>query len=93
MRISEFMGVKLCPTCEGKRLRKEALAVLVEDANIIDVTGWPVNRTLEWVKTLSSGGDSPLNSRQKAIAERILREINATGSRARSRVARCSASA
>ena len=77
MRISEFMGVKLCPTCEGKRLRKEALAVLVEDANIIDVTGWPVNRTLEWVKTLSSGGDSPLNSRQKAIAERILREINA----------------
>ncbi len=28
MRISEFMGIKQ-PTCHGKRLRKEALAVLV----------------------------------------------------------------
>ena len=77
MRISEFMGVKQCPTCKGKRLRKEALAVLVEDANIIDVTGWPVNRTLAWVNRLASAEDSPLNPRQKAIAERILREIQA----------------
>ena len=77
MRISEFMGVKQCPTCEGKRLRKEALAVLVQDANIIDVTSWPVNRTLAWVEGLASTKESPLSSRQKAIAERILREISA----------------
>ncbi|MEL7645404.1 MAG: excinuclease ABC subunit UvrA [Anaerolineaceae bacterium] len=77
MRISEFMGVKQCPTCEGKRLRKEALAVLVQNANIIDVTGWPVNRTLDWVNNLASPDSSPLKPRQQAIAERILREIHA----------------
>ncbi|HPS32834.1 MAG TPA: excinuclease ABC subunit UvrA, partial [Anaerolineaceae bacterium] len=77
MRISEFMGVKQCPTCQGKRLRKEALAVLVQDANIIDVTEWPVNRTLAWVNDLASPDASPLSARQQAIAERILREIRA----------------
>ncbi len=77
MRISEFMGIKQCPTCHGKRLRKEALAVLVEDVNIIEVTSWPVNRTLAWVDGLASADASPLSSRQKAIAERILREIRA----------------
>ncbi|MFZ3150885.1 MAG: excinuclease ABC subunit UvrA [Anaerolineaceae bacterium] len=72
-KIAEFMGVKPCPTCGGKRLRKEALAVTVADKNIIEVTEWPVNRTLEWVDQLSSEGI--LNSRQTAISERILKEI------------------
>jgi len=26
-KISEYMTDRICPTCEGKRLRKEALAV------------------------------------------------------------------
>ena len=41
-KITEFMTDRPCPTCEGKRLRPEALAVTVDDANIIEVTPWPV---------------------------------------------------
>jgi len=74
-RISEFMSERICPTCQGKRLRKEALAITVDNANIVEVTQWPVLHTLEWVNRLY-GAASPLTSRQRAIAERILKEIN-----------------
>ncbi len=74
-KISEFMSDRPCPTCNGQRLRPEAIAVTVDDVNIIQATGWPVNRTLDWVQRLSAT-KSPLTTRQKAIAERILKEIS-----------------
>ena len=73
-RINELMSERICPTCGGARLRKEALAVTIDGANIVEVTEWPVLRTLEWAKRLSSP-DTPLSSRQQAIADRILKEI------------------
>ncbi len=75
-RIAELMTEQVCPTCQGTRLRKEALAVTVDGVNIVEVTRWPVKRTLEWVRRLA-GRESPLNARQQAIAERILKEIEA----------------
>ena len=74
-KISEFMSDRPCPTCQGKRLNPAALAVTVDDVNIITVTAWPVLNTLEWVKKIS-GKNSPLTSKQKAIAERVLKEIS-----------------
>jgi excinuclease ABC subunit A len=73
-KIGEFMSDRPCPTCQGKRLRPEALAVTVDGVNIIEVTSWPINRALEWIERLS-GPQSPLSARQQAIAERILKEI------------------
>jgi len=73
-KISEFMSERLCPECNGARLRKEALSVTVDGVNIVEVTKWPVLRTLDWVERLG-GSDTPLNSRQRAIAERVLKEI------------------
>lgn len=73
-KIAEFMSQRTCPTCNGARLRPEALAVTVDGFNIVQVTKWHVLRTLEWVKRLA-GVDSPFTPRQKAIAERILKEL------------------
>jgi excinuclease ABC subunit A len=75
-KISEFMSERICPTCGGARLRKEAMAVTIDDLNIVEVTQWPVLRTLEWVRRLS-GLDTPLNARAQAISDRILKEIQA----------------
>lgn len=72
-RISEFMSDRPCPTCKGERLRPEALAVTVLDHNIVEVTNWPVNRTLEFIASLSSSG--VLSNRDFTIAERIIKEI------------------
>jgi excinuclease ABC subunit A len=75
-KITEFMSDKPCPTCHGNRLRPEALAVTVKDENILQITDWPVNESLDWVRSLM-GEDSPLTNRQKIISERILKEIEA----------------
>jgi excinuclease ABC subunit A len=73
-RIGELMSEQICPTCQGARLRPEALAVTVDGANILEVSQWPVIRTLAWARKLSSA-ETPLTSRQQAISERILKEI------------------
>ncbi|HET9589038.1 MAG TPA: excinuclease ABC subunit UvrA [Anaerolineales bacterium] len=74
-KISEFMSDRPCPTCKGKRLNPAALAVTVDEISIIEATSWPVLKTLEWVKKLS-GKNSPLTTKQKTIAERVLKEIH-----------------
>jgi excinuclease ABC subunit A len=74
-KISEFMSDRPCPTCGGKRLNASALAVTVDDVNIITVTSWPVLKTLDWIKKIG-GKNSPLTSKQKAIAERVIKEIS-----------------
>ena len=74
-KISEFMSDRPCPTCQGKRLNPAALAVTVDDVNIITVTSWPVLTTLEWVRKIS-GKNSPLTAKQKTIGERVLKEIS-----------------
>jgi excinuclease ABC subunit A len=74
-KIGIFMSMRPCPTCGGKRLRREAMAVTVDDKNIVEVTEWPILQTLKWIQRLCDPS-TPLNSRQQAIAERILKEIN-----------------
>ncbi len=75
-RIAEFMSDRPCPACKGARLRPEALAVTVDGYNIVEVTSWPIHRTLQWVERLS-GPQTPLGERQRAIADRVLKEIKA----------------
>ncbi len=72
-----FISLKPCPECHGKRLRKEAMGVTVDNRNIIQVTEWPVNKTLDWVHRLMDEQQTPLSKRDLVIADRILREINA----------------
>ncbi len=73
-KISEFMSEHTCTTCRGARLRREALAVTIGEHNIIEVTGWPVQRTLKWVDMLK-GPETIFSKRQEVIASRILKEI------------------
>jgi excinuclease ABC subunit A len=75
-KISEYMTDRPCPTCQGKRLRPEAIAVTVNDTNIIEATSWPINRILEWIEKIA-GPRSPFTIRQQAVSERILKEIRA----------------
>lgn len=73
-KISEFMNDSPCPTCRGDRLRAESLAVTIDGKNIMKVAGWPVERLLPWVESFM-GVDSPLDKREQAIADQVLKEI------------------
>ena len=72
-KISDYMSERPCEVCGGKRLRPEAVGVTVADKNIIEVTRWPVLKTVEWAKELKG----KLTPRQQKIATQILKEITA----------------
>src|SRR5438093_3911477 len=50
--IERYMSERPCPTCRGKRLKPEALAVTVTGKNIAEVTALTVSEALEWVGSL-----------------------------------------
>jgi excinuclease ABC subunit A len=77
MKLGSYITQSPCPECGGKRLRKEALGVTVDEKNIIDVTQFPVDELLSWINRIESQQDTPLSKRDQTIAERILREIQA----------------
>ena len=73
-KISEYMSETTCTTCHGARLRPEALAITVDDLDIISITKKPVQETLDWINRLS-GKKTPFSERDRIIASRILKEI------------------
>jgi excinuclease ABC subunit A len=73
--IERYMVSRLCPVCEGKRLKPESLAVTVGGRNIVEVSAMSVVQELEWVDTIGNGG--VLSEREQMIAREILKEIKA----------------
>ena len=67
--LEEFMTEQPCPACQGRRLRKEALAVTVGGLSIFEFTQLSVTDELKWVNGLK------LTDQQLLIADRILKEI------------------
>ncbi len=51
-KLEEYMSVRPCPTCHGKRLRPEALGVTVANKNIHEVTEMAVGDSLNWIQWL-----------------------------------------
>jgi excinuclease ABC subunit A len=78
-RLEEYMSIRPCPTCAGKRLRPMPLAVTVAGKNIHAVTSVSVADALVWVQELRGANGAPalLNARQMAIANQVLKEIDA----------------
>ncbi|MBI2011120.1 MAG: ABC-ATPase UvrA, partial [Candidatus Colwellbacteria bacterium] len=62
---------KPCSVCLGKRLRPEALAVLLRDRNIAEVVDLPISEAMKFFESLEKG----FNEKEKEIAETPLREI------------------
>ena len=74
-KIQQFMSERTCPSCRGRRLRPEALAVKLDGLNIAEVTSWSAARCLVWIERLQKG-KGELSERQRKIAERVLRELH-----------------
>ncbi|MBR2491531.1 MAG: excinuclease ABC subunit UvrA [Ruminiclostridium sp.] len=67
--LEECMSECPCPTCGGRRLKKEALAVTVGGLNIDEFCRQPVNEALSFVDRLV------LTETQTQIARQILKEV------------------
>ncbi|MFC1979555.1 excinuclease ABC subunit UvrA [Chloroflexota bacterium] len=77
LMTERYMVSKLCPVCEGKRLKPESLAVTIGSKNIVDVSSMSVAHTLEWANMIGNSDDAILSEREQIIARQILKEIQA----------------
>lgn len=67
----EYMFYTECPCCHGQRLKKESLAVTIDDKNIFEMTQFPVRELYELIDGLN------LTEQQKKIGAVVLKEIKA----------------
>ncbi|MFC6648278.1 MULTISPECIES: excinuclease ABC subunit UvrA [Paenibacillus] len=68
--IEGFMSAKPCHSCKGKRLKKEILAVTINERNVADVTDLSIGDCLDFFAELK------LSEKETAIANLILKEIS-----------------
>ncbi len=68
--IERYMSMRPCPSCRGRRLRREALGVLVHGRAIDQLVTLSVKEALAWFASLS------LTPREQHIAAKILKEVH-----------------
>lgn len=68
---ASFMQRKTCPTCNGGRLKNEAIHFKIDDKNITEVAQWDIDQLEKWLQKLPE----KLNKDQKKIGTEILKEV------------------
>ncbi len=69
--LEKFMVTRPCPTCRGKRLRPEVLAVTIDGQSIWQVSTRAVTEALAWTTDLPER----LTERERTIAYQVRKEI------------------
>src|SRR6202162_4599091 len=67
--LMDHMSATECPTCRGRRLRPESLAVKVNGMSIADFTALPISEALEVARSIKLAG------REEKIAGRVMHEV------------------
>jgi excinuclease ABC subunit A len=68
--IEQYMVVRLCPKCLGKRLKPEVLAVTVDGKSIYDIVSMPIDKTKEFF------GARKTNKISQPIVKEIINRLN-----------------
>ena len=68
--IEKFMNAQPCPSCDGARLKKEALFVKVDGKSIWEIVGMSIKNSIAFFAELK------LDKSREVIARRILKEIS-----------------
>lgn len=72
--IEQYMRLLLCPTCKGKRLKPEILAVKIAEQSIYDLTNKTIIETKKFFSNLQAS--NILSTRDKKISTQIIKEIS-----------------
>ncbi|HMA51450.1 MAG TPA: excinuclease ABC subunit UvrA [Magnetospirillaceae bacterium] len=70
--LSRFQVTAPCDTCNGARLKPEALAVKIHKHDIAQLTEMSISKARDWFEDL----ENHLREKDREIGRRILREIN-----------------
>ncbi|MDZ4715578.1 MAG: excinuclease ABC subunit UvrA [Cytophagales bacterium] len=69
--IADFTITRVCPDCEGKRLKKEPLHFRLDGKNIAELAQLDIQELMRWFTKL----EDRLSEKQNRIASEILKEI------------------
>ncbi|MCI0383000.1 excinuclease ABC subunit UvrA [Streptomyces sp. CNQ085] len=69
-RFEGYMREVPCPSCEGTRLKPIVLAVTVQGRSIAEISAMSISECADFLSAME------LSEREKAIAERVLKEVN-----------------
>lgn len=69
--IAKFQNKAACPTCDGYRLRDEALCVKIDGLHVGEVCDYSIEQAAHWMNEL----EDKLSATHKKIAEKILLEL------------------
>jgi excinuclease ABC subunit A len=72
--IEKYMREETCSVCGGKRLKKEALTITIDNFSIADITQLSITECLDWITHLESQN---VTDTEKIIAKPIVKEIAA----------------
>lgn len=70
--LGQYMRSELCPSCEGQKLKKEVLAITIDNLNIIEMTSQSVSDLRRYFERHLS---SVLNPYETTIAAAIIKEV------------------
>ncbi len=77
--IEDYMQEIVCPTCQGKRLKPESLAVTILDKNIADLVNLNLQAIFDFFaaieKDAKNGKKLGLTEKEYKIAEQLIREV------------------
>lgn len=68
----EYMTIKVCPDCNGNRLKPESLHYKIYDKNISQLSRMNIEELYKWITKLEKN----LSERQNLIAAEIIKEIS-----------------
>lgn len=71
--IGKFMHEEICSVCHGDRLKKEALAVTINDKNIAYLNQLTIEKALQFFKDLKV--EKSLSKKEKIISQSIVKEV------------------
>lgn len=71
VELEKYMRLETCKECNGARLKKESLSVVVDGKSIVVVTDYSIRDLSSWIKSLSH----KLSAREMLIARILLKEI------------------
>ena len=69
--IEQYMRIRKCPICKGKRLKPEFLAVTIDGKSIVDVSNFTIDEAVDFTEALPK----KMSEKDMKIAHQIFKEI------------------
>ena len=69
--IGKYLRNEICPSCDGKRLKKEALSITVGNSSVVDITAKSIIEAHDWISEI----EGKLAGREKTIAALVVKLV------------------